>query len=210
MRTPENVYMNWTVEDLTRENEALQWRIAEYANEEGLSPEEQDINDTTVAILADCLMDCRTVLAKRRSLHGKPGSPNVNRPQQTDIFRTVKERVSIEQFLNHHGSALQQRGRDFWTLCVLPDHNEKTPSFKISTERQQWHCFGCNRGGDLFHLAMFYYQLDSTIDAAKLLAEKFGVVVEQPKPTPTRRGGNVYTIKRPDGTIAELKPRIAR
>lgn len=43
---------------------------------------------------------------------------------------------------------LKQRGSEFWGCC--PFHNEKTPSFKVDSSTQLWHCFGCGEGGDIF------------------------------------------------------------
>ena len=43
---------------------------------------------------------------------------------------------------------LRQRGRDLWACC--PFHEDKTPSFRVSPERQTWWCFGaCSTGGDV-------------------------------------------------------------
>lgn len=59
-----------------------------------------------------------------------------------DIVATA-ERENLE---------LKQKGKDLWSLCPLPGHSEKTPSFKISPARQHFHCFGCGADGDVITL----------------------------------------------------------
>jgi len=52
-----------------------------------------------------------------------------------------------------HDLELRQRGRDLWACC--PFHEEKTPSFRVSPERQSWWCFGaCSTGGDVIDYVM--------------------------------------------------------
>ena len=41
---------------------------------------------------------------------------------------------------------LRLRGANYFGLC--PFHDEKTPSFSVSTKREEFHCFGCNANGD--------------------------------------------------------------
>ena len=50
----------------------------------------------------------------------------------------------ISQYVN-----LKRSGRNFFGLC--PFHNEKSPSFSVSPEKQIFHCFGCGVGGNVFH-----------------------------------------------------------
>ena len=47
---------------------------------------------------------------------------------------------------------LKRSGRSFFGLC--PFHNEKSPSFSVSPDRQIFHCFGCGVGGNVYTFLM--------------------------------------------------------
>ncbi|HNV12776.1 MAG TPA: DNA primase [bacterium] len=76
----------------------------------------------------------------------------------------------ISQYLN-----LKPAGSNFRAVC--PFHNEKTPSFMVSPEKQIWHCFGCGKGGDIFSFLMEMEGLDF-VETLKMLAPKAGVVLD--------------------------------
>lgn len=71
--------------------------------------------------------------------------------------------------------ALRKRGKNFLGLC--PFHNEKTPSFTVSADKQIYHCFGCHSGGNVFKFLMEYEKI-SFIEAVQELAEKLSIQLE--------------------------------
>lgn len=66
---------------------------------------------------------------------------------------------------------LQKKGSSYFGLC--PFHNEKTPSFSVSRQKQMYYCFGCGAGGNVFTFVMEYENY-SFIEALKFLAERVG------------------------------------
>src|SRR5947207_14528098 len=70
---------------------------------------------------------------------------------------------------------LHKSGKSLKGLC--PFHNERTPSFYVFPERQGWHCFGCNEGGDIFTFVQKNQGLDFP-EAIHYLGEKAGIVPE--------------------------------
>lgn len=71
--------------------------------------------------------------------------------------------------------SLRKRGKNFIGLC--PFHNEKTPSFTVSEDKQIFHCFGCHNGGNVFKFLMDYEKI-SFIEAVKSMADRMGIQVE--------------------------------
>ena len=67
---------------------------------------------------------------------------------------------------------LKRKGVNYFAVC--PFHHEKTPSFSVNAQKQIWHCFGCNRGGNVFSFVMEYEKVNF-IDAVKMLAENAGI-----------------------------------
>ena len=85
-----------------------------------------------------------------------------------DLVADIKQRLSIEDLVGQYVT-LRKSGRNYKALC--PFHNEKTPSFYISLDKQIAYCFGCQKGGDVFQ----FYQEAEGADfptALKALAEK--------------------------------------
>jgi DNA primase len=92
-----------------------------------------------------------------------------------DAVQEIKDRLDLVDLVSEH-LRLQKAGRDLKGLC--PFHSEKTPSFYVSAEKQLWHCYGCQKGGDHFTFIQDIEHVDFK-GALRLLADKTGVVLEE-------------------------------
>ncbi|HIE43350.1 MAG TPA: DNA primase [Candidatus Omnitrophica bacterium] len=71
---------------------------------------------------------------------------------------------------------LKPAGKNYKALC--PFHQEKTPSFIVSPEKQIFHCFGCGKGGNVFHFIMEQEKM-SFPEAVKFVGERLGIHIEE-------------------------------
>ncbi|MEK7502423.1 MAG: DNA primase [Patescibacteria group bacterium] len=92
-----------------------------------------------------------------------------------DDVAQVREKIDIASLISEY-VPLKKAGRNFKAAC--PFHNEKTPSFVVSPERQIWHCFGCGKGGDCYTFLMDYENLEF-LEALRILAKKAGIELSE-------------------------------
>jgi len=85
----------------------------------------------------------------------------------------IKSRVDIVELATEY-LTLKKAGRNYSGLC--PFHQEKTPSFTVSREKQIFYCFGCGEGGNVITFLMKIAN-KTFPEAIKELAEKAGVVL---------------------------------
>ena len=85
-----------------------------------------------------------------------------------DEIRSANDIVDvISQYVT-----LKRSGRNFFGLC--PFHNEKSPSFSVSPDKQIFHCFGCGVGGNVFHFISKIENIGFK-EALEILADRAGI-----------------------------------
>ena len=92
-----------------------------------------------------------------------------------DLIEEVRMKNDIVDVISGYVK-LQKKGSSYFGLC--PFHNEKSPSFSVSRQKQMYYCFGCGAGGNVFTFLMEYENYTFT-EAVEYLAERSGV--ELPK-----------------------------
>lgn len=90
-----------------------------------------------------------------------------------NFLETLQSKIDIVQLISEY-LPLKRAGRNFKALC--PFHQEKTPSFLVSPQKQIFHCFGCGKGGGIFQFVMFYEKMTFP-EAVELLSHKAGLKV---------------------------------
>ncbi len=92
-----------------------------------------------------------------------------------DIIEQVRLATDIVQIVDSFVK-LKRRGVNFIGLC--PFHDEKTPSFTVSQEKQIFHCFGCGQGGNVFRFLMEHEKM-SFPEAVRFLASRANVTIPE-------------------------------
>lgn len=95
-------------------------------------------------------------------------------------IRQIREANDLVELFSER-TRVQRKGRDFW--CCCPFHQEKTPSCKIDSSTQTWHCFGCGEGGDIIS---YIEKIDGVgfVDALRFLARRANIELKE---SPTDR-----------------------
>lgn len=88
-----------------------------------------------------------------------------------EIIEEVRAGNDIVDLIGNH-IKLTKKGNSYFGLC--PFHNEKSPSFSVSRDKQMYYCFGCGAGGNVFTYVMEYENYNF-LESVKYLAERAGI-----------------------------------
>ena len=91
-----------------------------------------------------------------------------------DLKEEIKNRIKLSEIISKKVNLKKKSDNSFVGLC--PFHSEKTPSFHVHDEKQFYHCFGCEKHGDIFSFIMEIDNLDF-FSALKYLANTVGLTL---------------------------------
>ena len=95
-----------------------------------------------------------------------------------EIIQQIRNRADIVDVIGSYLPLKRAGSNRHKALC--PFHNEKTPSFVVSSDRQTFHCFGCQQGGDIFRFVMEKESIDFP-NAVHMLADKYNILIPEQK-----------------------------
>jgi len=111
----------------------------------------------------------------------------LGRPFTREFIDQLLDAAEIVRVISDY-VPLKQAGARHVGLC--PFHEEKTPSFTVSSEKRMFYCFGCQTGGDLIKFITLYENLDFP-EAVEALAQRTGIplpeISEKPPGTDIRK-----------------------
>ena len=93
---------------------------------------------------------------------------------EQSVINEIKDKTDILDLVSEYVK-LEKRGRNYIGLC--PFHDEKTPSFTVSEDKQICHCFGCKKGGNVFQFTQEIKGV-SFVEAVKELGERVNIKID--------------------------------
>ncbi len=92
-----------------------------------------------------------------------------------ELVEEIRQKNDIVDIVSGY-VRLQKKGSNYFGLC--PFHNEKSPSFSVSPNKQMYYCFGCGAGGNVFTFIMEYENF-TFAEAIKHLADRAGITLPE-------------------------------
>jgi DNA primase len=116
-----------------------------------------------------------------------------------DAVAEIRERLDIVDLIQGYVPGLKRTGRSLKGLC--PFHQEKTPSFVVFPDTQNFHCFGCGKGGDLFTFYMGVEHVEFR-EALTELASRAGVTLDFNSPVTPEHDAHRFRLLEINGLAA--------
>ena len=100
-----------------------------------------------------------------------------------DVVEEIRTRNDIVDVISSY-VPLKKKGSNYFGLC--PFHNEKSPSFSVTREKQMYHCFGCGASGNVFTFVMEYENYTFP-EALHYLAQRAGMELKTRELSPEEK-----------------------
>lgn len=117
---------------------------------------------------------------------------------QEETIEKIRTSLDIVEIIGEYVQ-LKKQGRNYFAVC--PFHNEHTPSFSVSPDKQIFHCFGCGAGGNIYTFIMEIEGMPF-LEAVRLLADKAQITLEGLSDAPA---GNSKKQKEHEATLKGME-----
>jgi DNA primase len=104
---------------------------------------------------------------------------------EKETIESIKVTTDLKLLVESKGIKLKKNGKGYFGLC--PFHNDTNPSLSITPSKNEWHCFGCGKGGDVIRFIELFDQVDfkeavkrlSTVHPAATAVKKKKPLIKQ-------------------------------
>jgi DNA primase len=110
--------------------------------------------------------------------------------------------MGLVQVVQSYGVELRRAGKELVGLC--PFHDDRHPSFSVNPDKEKWHCFGCQAGGDVVTFVMRMENIDYK-SALKMLGRE--QLPKPPKPRPEIDWAKA-TLLRVNAVLRDINQRL--
>jgi len=109
-------------------------------------------------------------------------------------IESIKTGIDLKSYITQStGNTFKKNGKGYVCRCPFPDHEDTNPSFIVTPSENLFHCFGCNRGGDIFKFDELYFNLDFSSSVKK--HKRDPQPTRKPRKKNTRPNKDALTVK---------------
>lgn len=122
-------------------------------------------------------------------------NPKNNKLKPREVIQLVKDSIGIEEGLDRYlGISLTHAKGNRTKLINCPFHDEKTPSFAVTPDKNVFHCFSCHEKGDVITLVSLLQEL-SQARAAYVIADDFHLITRDNKGNKKFKNAEIVRLK---------------
>ncbi len=90
-----------------------------------------------------------------------------------EMIQKIKSEIDLKSYIESIGHTFKKAGKSYLCRCPFKSHEDSTPSFSVTPDKNLFHCFGCGIGGDIFTFVMHYDQVAFVESVKRLEKEIF-------------------------------------